>query len=287
MSQGQAGTEYVPRKGSACDLALQYLRAHGRTGRDALAIAIDKEPNELRALLAFPIRLGAIRSGLGADGKCWYEEGQRIVTLPPPDQPKPSVQAVAKDVLRTLPDEVLAQCNEDVQAVVANVRAAADATVKALESAIEEKKPTKGDQPRFERGREGMEPEACESATGRGTDGAPALATLPHDATAPRDGSSGEEGILTGTGRVMTAPGRHADQLDMATLVRVRRERHPLPPEEKPEVIGRLRIALWSDGFLVIKRGGECIEFNRAEARQIVGYLDSICLDSLREAVAA
>lgn len=36
-----------------------------------------------------------------------------------------------------------------------------------------------GDQPRSERGREVMEPEACESAAGRGTTGAPALATLP------------------------------------------------------------------------------------------------------------
>lgn len=48
-----------------------------------------------------------------------------------------------------------------------------------LELARRTKTP-KGDQPRFERGREGMEPEACESAAGRGADGAPALATLPH-----------------------------------------------------------------------------------------------------------
>lgn len=40
-----------------------------------------------------------------------------------------------------------------------------------------------GDQPRFERGREVMEPAACESADGRGADGAPALATLPHYAS--------------------------------------------------------------------------------------------------------
>jgi hypothetical protein len=77
---------------------------------------------------------------------------------------------------------------------------------------------TKGDQPRFERGREGMEPEACESATGRGTTGAPALATLPHTSTAPRDGSSGEEGLLQGTGRVMTAP---AALDDIAILLKV------------------------------------------------------------------
>lgn len=40
-----------------------------------------------------------------------------------------------------------------------------------------------GDQPRFERGREVMEPAVCESADGRGADGAPALATLPHYAS--------------------------------------------------------------------------------------------------------
>lgn len=42
---------------------------------------------------------------------------------------------------------------------------------------------TKGDQPRFDRGREGMEAVVCESAAERGTNGAPALATLPHYAS--------------------------------------------------------------------------------------------------------
>lgn len=40
-------------------------------------------------------------------------------------------------------------------------------------------KPQQGAQPRCERGREVMEPDACESATGRGTNGAPALVTRP------------------------------------------------------------------------------------------------------------
>lgn len=39
--------------------------------------------------------------------------------------------------------------------------------------------PTEGDQACSEHAREGMEPEVCESTEGRGTDGAPALATLP------------------------------------------------------------------------------------------------------------
>lgn len=41
----------------------------------------------------------------------------------------------------------------------------------------------KGDQPRSERGRGVMEPAVCESADGRGTTGAPALATLPQHAS--------------------------------------------------------------------------------------------------------
>lgn len=69
-----------------------------------------------------------------------------------------------------------------------------------------------GDQPRFERGREGMEPEACESATGRGTTGAPALATLPRYEHCPARRHSGEEGTQ-GTGRVMTAPAARSDAL--------------------------------------------------------------------------
>lgn len=44
-------------------------------------------------------------------------------------------------------------------------------------------KSTSGDQPRFERGREGMGPEACESATGYRLGVFPALATLPQHAS--------------------------------------------------------------------------------------------------------
>jgi hypothetical protein len=41
---------------------------------------------------------------------------------------------------------------------------------------------TSGDQPRFDRGREGMGPEVCESATGYRRNVFPALATLPQHA---------------------------------------------------------------------------------------------------------
>lgn len=54
-----------------------------------------------------------------------------------------------------------------------------------------------------------------------------------------------------------------------------------------PPAAAKMRIALWSDGCLVVERGGECIEFSKAEARQLVAYLDAISLDSLRGESAA
>jgi hypothetical protein len=74
------------------------------------------------------------------------------------------------------------------QAVRPIVRGVMRPSAAELERAGQERLPlfeesTQGDQPRFERGREGMEPTVCESAVGRGTDGAPALTTLPRIAS--------------------------------------------------------------------------------------------------------
>ena len=55
--------------------------------------------------------------------------------------------------------------------------------------------PQKGDQPRFERGREGIGPAACESAAGRGENVALALATLPPHEHCPSRRHRGEEGF--------------------------------------------------------------------------------------------
>jgi len=49
----------------------------------------------------------------------------------------------------------------------------------------------------------------------------------------------------------------------------------------------QLRIALWSDGTLQIERAAGLVLFTKAEARQIVGYLDSIALDAVREGATA
>jgi hypothetical protein len=204
-------TEYTPREGSTAYLAIQHLQAHGPAGELALASAIDKEVHELRPLLGWAQKVGAISSEKVGDE--WvYRLG-------------------------------------DGEPVAAQTPAAPS------------KNTPKGDQPRFERGREGMEPEACESADGRGTDGrgtdgAPALATLPHNAS-PVGGPMGA-GQPAAAGPIEAA---------------------------KPQ---QIRIALWSDGELHLQRsGGEEIRFSRGEAKALVGYLDSIALDMLREEATA
>lgn len=49
-----------------------------------------------------------------------------------------------------------------------------------------------------------------------------------------------------------------------------------------------IRIALWSDGQLHVRRpGGHLVVFQREETRLIVAYLDSIALDAVREEASA
>ena len=63
--------------------------------------------------------------------------------------------------------------------------------------------PTQGDQPRFERGREGMEPEACESATGRGTEVLPLSPRSPATSTAPPVGTAGRKDLWAAAGTTL------------------------------------------------------------------------------------
>lgn len=60
-------TAYNARPGSTGDLALRHLAAHGPTVEIALAAAIDKEAHELGALLAWPIKQGAIKKEVVGD----------------------------------------------------------------------------------------------------------------------------------------------------------------------------------------------------------------------------
>jgi len=134
---------------------------------------------------------------------------------------------------------------------------------------LQHTKPTKGDQPRFERGREGMEPEACESATGRGTYGAPALATLPH---CPARRHSGEEGTQ-GTGRVMTAPAARNDQ---------RRERHQgCCPVHVWRHVSRHPSRSWAHHRNTPSRAMRCSRFTRwrtlSRAHSLVSTAARVC----------
>lgn len=103
-------------------------------------------------------------------------------------------------------------------------------------AATQPTKPKRGDQPRSERGRGSMELEACESATGRGTTGAPALATSPvHESPGVGPMGSGQ------------------------------------PADAGPT---RMRCALWNDNELVIERPGQKrIVFDADETRELLGYL--------------
>lgn len=144
-----------------------------------------------------------------------------------------------------------------------------------------------GNQPRSERGREGMEPAACESAAGRGTNGAPALATLPHTAS-PGVGPMGAEqpadaGLTTGEAKELAASlgielrpvEEWGDKLGVT---------YPSRTSQPPNSSSQLRCALWSDGTLEILRTAEQrepITLTRDEVRALVAYLDAISLDSI------
>ncbi len=142
-----------------------------------------------------------------------------------------------------------------------------------LEPEVEPDTPT-GDQPRSERGREVMEPAVCESADGRGTTGAPALATLSQHAS-PGVGPMGagqpaDAGPTTGEPAEPEPPPvasrlvdgeADADVLPDADLAATRKRvklsdlRGIAPPQRKPE------FKAWrcTDGSLLLKRGDEVI----------------------------
>lgn len=68
-------TEYQARPGSTGDLALRHIKANGPTLESDLAIAIDKPEDEIAALLAYPIKCGALSKTL-TKGMVWlYDLG--------------------------------------------------------------------------------------------------------------------------------------------------------------------------------------------------------------------
>ena len=136
-----------------------------------------------------------------------------------------------------------------------------------------------GDQPRSERGREGMELKACASADGRGTDGAPARATLPHPAS-PGGGPMGTgQPAAAGPARDDGAGARPATSSDQGMTGEA-----PEAPRSALPVVApgdELRWALWSDGVLEARdaHGRAVFLLCKGQARALVGYLDRISLD--------
>jgi hypothetical protein len=99
---------YNARPGSTGDLALRHLAAHGPTREIALASAIDKEAHELGALLAWPIKQGAIRKEVVGDE--WvYSLGDGM----------PMVVTEVK-VPQFLPPQVVRELSKKAQRAVAN-----------------------------------------------------------------------------------------------------------------------------------------------------------------------
>jgi hypothetical protein len=147
-----------------------------------------------------------------------YPEGTAAVV----QQAHDSAVATLKTMLE------LAEERETRQAQHAEAMRKADA---ALDAAIaaelrKEQDPPEGVQPGSEPGSEGMAPEACESATGRGMDGAPALVTHPHHespgvgpmgAGQPADaGPTGE--MVPGTAEVAATPAALMANVEEALL---------------------------------------------------------------------
>lgn len=139
-----------------------------------------------------------------------------------------------------------------------------------------------GDQPRSERGREVMELEACESASGRGTTGAPALATLPHTASPgvgpmgagqPADAGptcedqrSGGHGTRPCADEQSEGHGRHAPVAAPGW-----RESSPLHHDEQPrEVDAQFAASLRA----AMGQGEQLHPADLAATRRAVGYVE-------------
>jgi hypothetical protein len=296
MSQGAAGTEFVPRKGSTGDLALQQLRANGRMTRAALALAIDKSPDEIRALLKYPIDLGAIRVG-GDVGEMWFEVGDRFVKLPPEPAKPAVVRPVAGkpvklelDALAGLGDEVLEKCHPDVQKVVANERisnvqwsAAANEDVKAaVASALEiptfVRKPKK-----IQALPAGPAGDGSQKPDGVGGDCHARAGSETHPKGANR-------GVPTGqshdAGRVQERQGRGNNVASVPAAAPA-----SIPSRAGVGVGGTgsaPRCAMWDDFSFHLRRDdGSLLILTPSEFGAIVRYCDGVYLDPLREEAAA
>ena len=97
-------SDYTPREGSTAYLAMQHLEAHGPTNECALASVVDKELHELRPLLGWAMKVGAIASSEKVDGMWVYTLGDGTppaeATAPAPPAPTTRAQPSTKRIGR-------------------------------------------------------------------------------------------------------------------------------------------------------------------------------------------
>lgn len=202
-------TAYNARPGSTGDLALRHLAAHGPTVEIALAAAIDKEAHELGALLAWPIKQGAIKKEVVGDE--WLY----------------SLSDGVPQALPILPAQI-----------VITAPAGSSHAARAVGKAIDKVK--------------------RKSNGHNGHSNGISKAGLISPSTAPSEAAPA--GQITAEGRAT--------------------------PNERPPQ--GMRIALWCDGVLEVRRSADdLVLFTRDEVRQLVDYLDSISLASVREGATA
>ena len=169
---------YAPQPGTAAYRIVSWLEAQGRTkefNSSQIAYALHLDTKGLPAQLAPALQAGLVfrrqKDSTHPRAPFWYSltnHGVRQREFTP--NPVGWMPAPKKDSTAGPP---------------ASDGAASEGTAVTPGPSQPEAAPDtpQGDQPRSERGREVMEPEACERAAGRGTTGAPALATLPQHAS--------------------------------------------------------------------------------------------------------
>ena len=256
---------YTPQPGTAAFRIVAWLEAQGRTkefNSSQIGYALHLDTKGLPAQLESALQAGLVfrrQKDTSTPRSPWYysltDHG-----------------AVHRREFRPAPKDWM-QPLKDAAGPPASDGAASEGTAVTPGPSQPEAAPVKpqGDQPRSERGREVMEPEACESAAGRGTNGAPALATLPQHAS-PGVGPMGagqpaDAGPTTDVPVFITEQRREVDaqfaaslraamgqgdQLQPADLAATRRAVHA-PHEPAPLAF---RAARFTDGSLATERDG-------------------------------
>lgn len=117
--------------------------------------------------------------------------------------------------------------------------------------------------------------------TDRGTGGrAPMHWFLPKGDPVPIGGVDVDDELLPVQQRTVVAwPGLAQLQTDVASPPGAAPKSRPGPAAKEPKSAGELRIALWCDGTLQLRRGGQdVLTLSKGETRQLVAYLERLAV---------